>query len=167
MRRRERLADEQLHHEVRTVAVEPDVEDLDDACVRHATTAMASLKKRSTPSFSAEICGKQQLDRHLRPHEPLLGAPHLTHAALAQRLHQDEVLDHLTKHDLRDVSSPKVSCEELVEQVLTGLAADRQATGAVGARAEAALHALADRLVLVLDALGHVHAARVGAARAS
>lgn len=51
-----------------------------------------------------------------------------------------------------------------MEQVLAGLAADREPPGAVDPRAQAALHALADRDVLVLDPLGHLHALEVGLA---
>ena len=49
-----------------------------------------------------------------------------------------------------------------MEQVLARLAAHRQPPRAIGARPEAALHALADRDVLVLDPLGHRDALLVG-----
>src|SRR4051812_49374742 len=59
----------------------------------------------------------------------------------------------------------EVGVQQAVEQVLAGLPAHGRGAGAVGARAEAPLHRLADGDVLALDALGHGDAGLVPGAR--
>ena len=92
----ERLAIEQLHHDVRaSVSVVTEVEDLDDPRIRDRRGGARLVEETRHDIGSMRELGVQHLDGRTTTKHRVLGEPHGAHAALT------DLMKHSIRPDLR------------------------------------------------------------------